>query len=637
MRPMSRSTLILMAKLDDHALSFLLGGGATGALIATYDWASTSLGPLSDWPQSLKSATAILLRSSVPMALLWGEDGVTIYNDAYSVLLGNRHPATLGSKARETSPVAELSARAIEAGLAGERLALRDLELPMYRSGRPERVWLNIDCSPVLDDEGRPAGVLSIVSETTSRVLAERKAAMEIKRLRRIFEQAPGFICLLTGPEHVFEFVNDAHKRLFGGRDAVGKPIGEAFADMADQGFPEILDRVWKNQERYVARSSRALIPRGDGTLEEHFLDMIIEPVAAEDGDVIGIFVEGFDVTEQVRARAAVEESNRLLTAATAVARLGVFELDQETGKATLNERAREIYGFGPEGDLTIADLTSRIDSRDLDHVASAAAEADATRRRRQVLEYRIHLPDGSVRNIVSIGDRLLGPDGQIRRVVGVFDDLTERRRAEQRQRMLINELNHRVKNTLATVQSIAAQTLRAAADPPSARAAFEARLLALAAAHDLLTIESWRGALLSEVVASVMAPFEGLQRPQISRAGPPIWLRPQQALALSMAVHELATNAVKYGALSSPAGCVSIVWDLNEAEELVLSWSERGGPRVVSPVRSGFGSRLLQRSLSRELDAEAALTFAPEGVQWQVRFKLEAIAPAPAFEIPTI
>jgi two-component sensor histidine kinase len=101
------------------------------------------------------------------------------------------------------------------------------------------------------------------------------------------------------------------------------------------------------------------------------------------------------------------------------------------------------------------------------------------------------------------------------------------------------------------------------------------------------------------------------------------------------MAVHELATNAVKYGALSSPDGRVAIAWDLNEAEELVLSWSEQGGPPVVAPTRSGFGSRLLQRSLPRELDAESALTFAPDGVRWQARFSLEAVAPAPAFEIP--
>lgn len=632
---MRDNALFSMAKSDDHALAFLQGGGATGALIAGYDWASTPLGPLSGWPQSLKNATAIVLRSSVPMALLWGQDGVTIYNDAYSTLLGKAHPSTLGTKARETSPVPELSARAIESGLAGNNLTLRDFEVTIYRSGRPTPVWLNVDCSPAPGDDGRPAGVLSIVVETTPRVLADRKAAMEIKRLRRMFQRAPGFICLLTGPEHVFEFVNDAHKRLFGDRDAVGKPIGEVFADIADQGFPEILQRVWTSRESYKSHASRALIPRRDGVVEERFLDMILEPVTTEDGDVTGIFVEGFDVTEQVRAAAAVEDSNRLLTAAVAVARLGIFELDQASGKATLNERAREIYGFAPDGELTIADLTRRIDSRDIERVAAKAAKADGAGVRRQVLEYRIRLPDGSLRNVVSIGERIVGADGRIRRVMGVFDDVTERRRAEQRQRMLINELNHRVKNTLATVQSIAAQTLRAAPDLASARAAFESRLLALAAAHDLLTIESWRGALLSEVVGSVMAPFESLQRPQITRAGPPIWLRPQQALALSMAIHELATNAVKYGALSSPDGRVAIVWDLDEAEELVLSWTEEGGPPVVAPSRSGFGSRLLQRSLPQELDAEAALTFAPDGVRWRVRFSLEAVAPAPAFEIP--
>ncbi|CAN7239796.1 PAS domain-containing protein [Phenylobacterium sp. LjRoot219] len=630
--------LMSMAKSDEFAseAAFLRGGGAAGALIAAYDWASTPLGPLAAWPQSLKVATAIVLHSPAPMALLWGEDGVTLYNDAYAALLGQGHPRTLGSKARETSAVADLSDRAIRAGLAGQSVTLHDLPVTLNRAGRPEQFWLNIDCSPVTDDAGVPVGVLTIVVETTSRVLAERKAALEIERLRSIFQQAPGFICLLSGPDHVFEFVNDAHKRLFGDRDAVGRPIREAFADIADQGFPEILDQVWATEQRYIARASRGMISTWTGgPRTERFLDLVLEPVTGPSGEIVGIFLEGFDVTENVRAQTAIAESNRRLTAAIAVARLGAFEMVQETGAATLDARAREIYGFEADEPLTIADLTQRIDSRDLARVAGEAAAADASRRKRNELEYRIRRPDGAVRNVVSVSDRMLGPDGRIQRVVGVFDDVTERRRAEQRQRMLINELNHRVKNTLATVQSIAAQTLRAAPDLPSARASFEARLLALAAAHDLLNAESWHGALLPDVVASAMAPFESRQRPQISRSGPPVWLTPQQALGFSMALHELATNAVKYGALSGPDGRVTIHWSRQEDDELVLSWAEQGGPPVVPPDRPGFGSRLLQRSLARELAGEAALTFAPEGVRWQIRFKMETAAPAPEFVVP--
>ena len=352
-----------MAKLNDHAddAAFLRGGGETGSLIANYDWALTPLGPLSAWRPSLKNMTAVFLRSSAPIALLWGKDSVTIYNDAYAVLLGERHPRTLGSKARETSPLADLTDLAIEIGMAGGARTFRDFELTFFRSGRPEPVRLNIDVSPVPDENGLTAGVLIIGVETSKRMLIKRKTPLELERLRRLFKEAPGFMCLLSGPQHVVEFVNDAHKRLFGDRHAVGKPFREAFPDIADQGFPYI-DRVRASGERFIARAAPVLVSRRTGwAQEEHLLDFVLEPVTGDDGKAIGVFVEGFDVTEQIRAQAAAEESSRRLSAAMAVARLGAFELDQETGTATLNDRAREIYGFGPNERLTIADLTRRI------------------------------------------------------------------------------------------------------------------------------------------------------------------------------------------------------------------------------------------------------------------------------------
>ena len=212
---------------------------------------------------------------------------------------------------------------------------------------------------------------------------------------------------------------------------------------------------------------------------------------------------------------------------------------------------------------------------------------------------------------------------------MGVFDDVTERRAAEKRQRMLINELNHRVKNTLATVQSIAAQTLRSTPNLLTARESFEARLVALAAAHDLLTAQSWHGARLGDVVATALAPFETLERPQIGRSGPPVWLSAPRALALSLALHELATNAAKHGALSTPKGKVTIRWSVS-GPSLTLTWREEGGPRVETPVRAGFGARLLQRSLAQELNGQVEMVFAPEGVRCEIRCRLEDVRPKP-------
>ena len=596
--------------------NFLRGGGATGALIARYDWASTPLGSIDTWPQSLKTATSIILQSPMPMALLWGDDGVLLYNDGYAKISGGRHPHLLGGKVREAWPeIAEFDDHVMKAVLGGATLEYRDQMFLLQGTDKLQRAWFNLDYSPVPDESGRIAGVLAVVVETTGRVLAERKAAAQASRERRMFEQAPGFIAILSGPDHVYEFRNETHKRLFGDENIIGRSRKELSTPYAATGLAE-LDRVFATGERYVAHA-RAVPVRRDpcGPPKQAYLDFILEPMTDERGQVTGIFVEGFDVTEQVCAQAAAEESNRKLSAALAVARLGAFEFDQDAKKLMLDARAREIFGFGDRESVTARDVLSRLDSRDRSQLQSQIL---ATTGRRE-LECRIRLPDGSVRHIVSIGDTIAGPDGKARRVVGVVDDVTERRRAEQRQRLLINELNHRVKNTLATVQSIAAQTLRSAPDLSAARDSFEARLMALAAAHDLLTRQGWRGASLTDVVTLALAPFEATRRGQISRSGPPVWLTAHRALALSLALHELAANAAKFGALSSPGGRVTIYWRETGDAKLALSWVEEGGPPVSPPVRAGFGTRLLQRSLVQELRGEVALDFALAGVRCEI------------------
>jgi PAS domain S-box-containing protein len=171
-------------RAGDSADLFLEGGGECGALIAARDW-SESLGAPASWPQSLKTATALLLRSPVPMVMLWGEDGIMLYNDAYSVFAGGRHPQLLGSKVREGwAEVAEFNDNVMRVGLAGRTLQYRDQELTLHRNGGPEQVWMNLDYSPVLDEAGNPAGVLAIVVETTERVKAERILKQNEQRLR---------------------------------------------------------------------------------------------------------------------------------------------------------------------------------------------------------------------------------------------------------------------------------------------------------------------------------------------------------------------------------------------------------------------------------------------------------------------
>jgi PAS domain S-box-containing protein len=205
---------------------------------------------------------------------------------------------------------------------------------------------------------------------------------------------------------------------------------------------------------------------------------------------------------------------------------------------------------------------------------------------------------------------------GEIVGYVKVMRDRTEQRRAEEHQRLLVYELNHRVKNTLATVQALAAQAFRGV-EASEERTIFEARLFALAKAHDLLTHTNWEGAHLSDLIREAIAPYQREGHGRIEIAGPNLWLAPQIALALTMALHELATNASKYGALSVASGHVLIQCTVTPHDPKLLSlrWEEVGGPPVTPPSRKGFGTRLIERGLSVELGGNAIITYEPTGV----------------------
>jgi two-component sensor histidine kinase len=195
--------------------------------------------------------------------------------------------------------------------------------------------------------------------------------------------------------------------------------------------------------------------------------------------------------------------------------------------------------------------------------------------------------------------------------------DAANRKLAEEQRSLLINELNHRVKNTLATVQSLAMQTLRSTERSKDARALFDSRLSALSRAHDLLTAQNWEGAGLREVLARALGPFRTDER-RVVMMGPDVRISPKQALALSIAMHELATNAAKYGALSNPNGNVELIWSVARArggEELRVIWTETGGPAVAPPARTGFGTRLIEQGLKHELGGAARIDYRPGGV----------------------
>ena len=291
--------------------------GATGEMagrVRELDWAKTPLGPLEGWPQSLRIAVGICLTSRFPMFVWWGPEHVNIYNDAYIPILGARHPRALGRPARETwSEIwSVVGPQADAVMVAGEATWNERVLLVMERHGYPEETYFTWSYSPIYDESGGIGGVYCACVEETSRVMTERERdrlmreiETERMRLAEAFSQAPSFLAILRGPEHVFESMNERYRELIGERDVVGKTVREALPEIEGQGFFEILDRVYATGEPFVGNAMRLFVRRRKGgPLEEAFLDFVYQPMRDPEGTIAGILVHGVDVTERQRVEA---------------------------------------------------------------------------------------------------------------------------------------------------------------------------------------------------------------------------------------------------------------------------------------------------------------------------------------------
>ncbi len=479
---------------------------------------------------SLAEAASAFEASPNPYLLLTPDLRIVEMNQAYIDVTGARRDEILGHSlftAFDSGPGEDApeNVRQVKASLEKARDTRQRDHLAVVRYAMPrvredgsevfeERIW-SATHTPLMNAEGEVVLLLQHTMDVTDLSPAvradepttaldaliggsvlrraqsvqedNRRLETERNRLVEMFMQAPGFVAILTGPDHRFQMHNQAYGQLIGHRDIAGKPLREALPELAGQGYYEFLDAVFETGEAYEGRESQAQLQRTPGgPLETLYLNFIYQPIRDEGGAVVGVFVQGHDVTENVKA-----------------ARL---------------------------------------------------------------------------------------------------------------QKLMIDELNHRVKNTLATVQSIAIQTARSHSDPASFASTFQSRILALSHTHDLLTLSHWEGA---DLQAILMHETEAFGPSRISLNGPVTGLTPATALSLGMIFHELATNAAKYGALSGPDGRVLIDWNLKDQPEriLKLTWREIGGPKVTLPDRRGFGSRLIERNIRHDLAGEIDLVYASDGL----------------------
>ena len=406
---------------------FGAGGGLLGGIIDDYDWSATSLGPVERWPDVVRTTVELILRSPVPIVTLWGEDGVMIYNDAYSGFAGGRHPRLLGSKVREGWPeVADFNDNVMKVGLAGGTLSYRDQELTLHRSGKPEPVWMNLDYSPIVDAEGRVVGVIAIVVETTAKVRAERWLSGEHDRLQAMFEQAPGFMAQLAGADHVIQSANAAYRALAGQRDLLGKPVREALPETVPQGVIAILDQVYLTGTTYTATASPLWLAGSDGNRRLHYVDFVYQPVKREDGTVFGIFVQGADVTVRVEAERALRESEEKFRTFAEAMPNQVWTATKDGSLDWFNTHVYAYSGRDHDGLAGIA-WTATVHPDDLPAAQKRWAGAVASGAPYDA-EFRLRGADGTYRWHLSRAVALRDADGAVARWIGTSVDIEDQK-----------------------------------------------------------------------------------------------------------------------------------------------------------------------------------------------------------------
>ena len=325
------------------------------------------------------------------------------------------------------------------------------------------------------------------------------------------------------------------------------------------------------------------------------------------------------DITEEVEAAEALAGSEARLRLAIEAAGMAVWEFDGDTGKLTTSPELNRLFGFPEDSDHDIDTFRERYGPGERDKVQEAARAAMAEGHNQFQVEFRCDLPGKGLRWRLLRAQLDLNEDGSFRRVIGVLVDIDQAKRAEERHKLLLRELNHRVKNSLAIVQSLAGQTFRTDNARPQALEAFRNRLFALAKANDVLIDEDWSNFDLRSLVSEITQPYRDVNSDPFHIHGERQILSQHLTVPLAMALHELCTNAVKYGSLTVPQGRVDISWSEKEEGVIDFVWREIGGPLVVPPSSSGFGTRLLSDRLSPQLGG-VEVTFAPSGLVCRMR-----------------
>lgn len=435
-------------------LPFLSGDSATSQLMRGMDWSGPGLGQPAQWPQPLQSVVSLMLGSAFPMFVAWGPSLHTLYNDAYGQIMGAKHPGGMGQPFHEIwheirADVEPLVRRV----MGGEAFFMENLPLRMHRRGFDEDTWFTFSYSPVHDEAGAVAGFFCACTETTGMVLAERHQRAEQERLQSLFDQAPGFIAIMRGPDHVFEFASQAYVQLTGFRDVVGKPLAVALPEVVEQGFVKLLDHVFRTGEPFVGRSVRLMLNRErDAPPTEAWLDFVYQPLRDATGAINGVFVQGHEVTELQRTQQALLAfSNSIPAIAWVAATDGPLERFNSQWQIYTGQTEESALGHGWTASLHPDDRA----------LARQTWEGVRAGNQAWQVEYRLRGADGAYRWFRAHAVPQLDAAGRVLRWFGTTTDIEDSKAAAQvlqqadRQKdEFLATLAHELRNPLAPIRT---------------------------------------------------------------------------------------------------------------------------------------------------------------------------------------
>lgn len=597
------------------------GSGEMLGLINSFDWGGTAVGPIRAWPECLRAAVRIMLSSPVPMVMLMGETGVLVYNDGYAVFAGRRHPEILGKDVAIAWPeIAEFNLEILKRVLSGETVSFADQKMTLDRTGVFEDLWLDLNYSPVLDERGVPIAELVIVSETTKRVLAEQALARSEERLSLALD-ASGIVGVFDWDLIADRVTADERFGAMFGIDATvaqsGAPI-EVYLDSVHVGDRQLLTEAINTSiaERAPLRAEYRLT---GGSQEERWVLATGRVIVDSDGTPTRLAGVAVDITAQKMVAEQLAQSEAKFRAIADSMPQMVWSTLPDGYHDYYNARWYEYTGM-PDGSTDGEGWNGMFHPDDQERAWAAWRHSLATGEPYQI-EYRLRHHSGEYRWTLGRAMPIRDNDGRIVRWFGTCTDIHETKLAAEEREIVAQELSHRIKNIFSVLSGIVALSARTYPELAPLASTLRARISALGVAHDFVrphSIASRPAGIemtVKGLITTLLKPYRDEGDDRLFISGDDAHIDERSATPISLLLHELATNAAKYGALAQKSGRVIVRLE-TDSDNLLIDWKEIGSTATTPPQQEGFGTRLMSLSVEGQLSGRLERVWEEDGLR---------------------